>query len=385
MVAITSITGQQGWAFVPDPLPPLIQIDATLGRQAEAAAMALGMLSGFGAFVPDAESLVQNPFQLLNQSFVRREALASSRIEGTRAEFDQLVLFEADPDRTDPDIQEVRNYIRALETGWNRPSDRPISTSFIMELHQQLMTGVRGQTKQPGGLRPIPVLIGGPADDILGARFVPPPPGEVRRLLDDLTTYIATPGDLPALIRLALVHYQFEAIHPFLDGNGRLGRLLLPLLLKSWGVLDRPLLYLSAYFEQHRDQYIDLLFAVSQRGAWNEWIGFMLTAVETQARDAVRRGHALLQLRERYRSEYRTVRRGNVLPVLDSLFARPTITISAAARSAGVSFSTASAIINLLVEDGILMEQPSKGRSRVFLAPSILSAIVGGESASGDR
>lgn len=356
---------------MPHPLPPDITMDAELTDLHDRAVHALGVLNGLGRMLP-------NP-HLLIQPFVRREALASSRIEGTRAEYDQLILFEAahtDVD-TEPDIREVVNYIQALGAGWNRAPERPISLSLVRELHQQLMSGVRGTNKHPGSLRPIPVLIGGPRDDLIGARFVPPPPSEVPGLLDDLVRFILAPSHLPALVRLALVHYQFETIHPFEDGNGRLGRLLMPLVLKDWKLLEQPILYLSEYFERHRDAYIDHLYTVSQRGAWREWIIFTLLAVEFQARDAVDRGHALLRLRENYRARYQRGTSIKVLPILDRLFELPSITVTDAGTAADITFSAASRNIDRLVSDGILIEWTGQRRNRVYLAPEILDAILG--------
>lgn len=371
MVAISSQSGRDGWAYVPDALPPHIDIDAELTILHDRAVHALGVLNGLGRMLP-------NP-HLLIRPFVRREALASSRIEGTRAEYDQLILFEAsqaDSDST-PDVQEVVNYMHTLVAGWNRPSERSISTSLIQELHQQLMSGVRGSARNPGRLRRIPVLIGGPLDDLLRARFVPPPPADVPGLLDDLVRFISAPHHLPALVRLALIHYQFETIHPFEDGNGRLGRLLMPLILNSWGLLEEPLLYLSEYFEEHRDAYIDHLYTVSQRGAWNDWIAFTLTAVETQAQDAVERGHALLRLREEFRSRYQRASNARVLPILDRLFELPSITVSDAAAVADITYSAALRNVNRLVDDGILVEWTGQRRNRIYLAPQILAAILG--------
>lgn len=371
MVAISSANGEAGWAYIPYPLPPSIVMDAELTVLHDRAVHALGILNGLGRMLP-------NP-RLLIRPFVRREALASSRIEGTRAEYDQLILHEVVHSEAaiQPDVQEVVNYMQALDAGWNRPSGRPISVSLIRELHQQLMSGVRGATKHPGSLRSALVLIGGPHDDLLRARFVPPPASQIHALLEDLSRFISEPSHLPALVRLALAHYQFETIHPFEDGNGRLGRLLMPLMLETWGLMEQPLLYLSEYFEQHRDAYIDHLYAVSQRGAWNEWIAFTLNAVRTQALDAVERGQALLQLREDYRARYQRGRSARVLLILDRLFELPTITVTDAATAAGVTFKAASRNVEQLVSDGILVEWTGQRRNRVYLATGILATILG--------
>ncbi len=346
-------------------------MDIELASVAEQAALALGRLSQLGRMLP-------NPTLLIGP-FIRREALASSRIEGTRAEFGELVLAETSSEAKDnnPDIQEVLNYVRALESGWNRPPERPFSTNFMMELHQQLMDGVRGQNKNPGRLRPMEVLIGGPNDDLVRARFVPPPAAEVRHLLDDLSAFIENPPPLPALIRLALIHYQFETIHPFEDGNGRLGRLLMPLVLGKWGLLDQPLLYLSEYFEARRDEYIDHLLAISQKGVWRDWIVFTLKAVETQPDDAVSRGHLLLEMRETLRAQYQAGSSGKILTIIDNLFANPAITIHQAMDVADLGYSQAGSLIRTLQSDGVLIEATGRKRNRTFLAPAIVQAILG--------
>lgn len=373
MVAVTSVRGQAGWAFVPDPLPPDVQIDSELAKAAESAGIALGNLNGLGRMLP-------NPL-LLIRPFVGREALASSRIEGTRADFNQLVLVQAGRAdvEADPDIQEVTNYIQALMAGWSRPRERPFSAGYITELHHLLMTGVRGQHKNPGELRTVQVIVGGPMDDLARARFVPPPPNDVRDLLEDLTRFITADTCFPALIRLALIHYQFETIHPFLDGNGRLGRLLMPLILNTWKLLDYPLLYLSEYFERHRDEYIDRLFAVSQQGAWKEWILFTLRAVEHQSNESFARSKYLLGVREQLRTQYQTRRSGHILTVIDRLFERPAITYQDVVELTGVAFNTARTIIQGLVSDEVLVEATGRKRNQVFLAPQIYSAIVGTE------
>lgn len=370
-VRVTGRGGKAGWAFIPDDLPPDDDfVDLEIASAAERAGIALGNLNGSGR-------MLRNPTLLL-QPFMRREALASSRIEGTRAEFDQLILFEAaDPGTPqDPDIQEVTNYLHTVYSGWQRPRERPFSTGFIMELHQQLMDGVRGSTKGPGVLRPNQVMIGSGGDDISNARFVPPPPEEVRELLERLCDYIVAPSKLPALVRLALIHYQFEAIHPFQDGNGRLGRILMPLILGEWQMLDLPLLYLSEYFEDHRSEYVDALYAVSQRGAWKEWVLFTLLAIEHQSCDAMIRSQYLLTLREDLREKYQAGKSTNTLRIVDLLFEMPAVTISRAATYLDITNPAASRIVGQLVEDGVLEEVTGFRRNRIFVARGIVAAMT---------
>lgn len=371
LVALAPGPGDHALAYMPDLLhaAPGPDIAPDLLALHEQAMFALGDLNGLGRRLP-------NP-NILIRPFVGREALSSTRIEGTRADYGQLVLFEADPIAPTDDIREVINYIHALDIAWQRPPDRPVSVSFIRELHQALLHDVRGGARNPGTLRAIPVWIGAPHDTIATARFVPPPPTEISGLLNDLVDYLSAPPALPSLLQLAIIHYQFETIHPFEDGNGRLGRLLIPVLLHEWGYLRQPLLYLSAYFEDHRGDYIDLLFGVNQRGEWEAWLSFFLTAIKAQAEDAVVRGNALLDLRERYRQRYQTGQTARILPILDRLFERPTITVSEAAQAAAITFTAANRNIARLVNDGTLVEQTSRQRNRIFLAPEIMATILG--------
>lgn len=367
LVELPSRSGQTALAFVPNSLPARIQIDAEISKAAERAALAIGNLNGSALILP-------NP-TLLYRPFLRREAIASSRIEGTRAEFGQLVLFEAKDDRTpDADIAEVQNYLQALQAGWSKPEERPFSVGLVMELHQQLLSGVRGSTLKPGQLRTVPVHISGM--DLVSARFVPPPPEFVRDLLGNLFAYIADGDDLPPLARLAVIHYQFETIHPFMDGNGRTGRLMMPLLLREWGYLELPILYLSEYFEEHRETYIDLLLSVSQKGAWKEWILFVLTGIERSAREAMYRGRDLIALRESLRVRYGQGRQaGTILQIIDGLFESPAITMKRAANLAGITPQGVRKVFDRLIADGVLEEVDPSARPRIYAAPEIIAAM----------
>jgi Fic family protein len=287
------------------------------------------------------------------------------------------VLFEASQEDEDltPDVREVSNYIRALEYGWTQISYRPISMGLIREMHSILMDGVRGHHLKPGEFRDDQNYIGTLGDTAATARFVPPPPSFVESLMHDLESYIADSARL-SLIRLALIHYQFEVIHPFFDGNGRLGRLLVTLLLGAWNLLDQPMLYISTYLEAHRDEYQQRLSAVSKQDDWHAWISFFLTAIETQAEDGAHRGHTLLKLREDYRNEYqRGKSSGAVLVTIDALFERPSITINEAASLLNLTYSGAKKVVNRLVDDQLLVEATGRTRNRVFIAPDILRAI----------
>lgn len=258
------------WAFVPTPLPPQIGWDLELSSTLADASLALGELAGLGRTMP-------NP-QLLIAPFLRREAVLSSRIEGTQAgvtnvyayEAGQLVLPGIMPEVPQSDVQEVFNYVRALEYGIERVKTFPLSLRLLRELHNILMESVRGSRLDPGMFRRRQNWIGGSLYDPSDANYVPPPVHEMQQSLDDLEKYLHTESSLPPLLRIGLIHYQFEAIHPFLDGNGRIGRLLITLLLIEWKLLPFPLLYLSAFFERHRQAYCDCLQSVSERGAWHE-------------------------------------------------------------------------------------------------------------------
>jgi Fic family protein len=359
-----------GVAFEPYPLPPKLNIDAELARMIGATERILGRLDGRGHGLT-------NPY-ILVQPFLRREALASSRIEGTTAVIEDVLRFEAgEPQTKNPDdVQEVINYLNALRYGLMRPEERPFSLGFLNELHQLLLDDVRGQDRHPGALRKIQVVIGRPGSDIATARFVPPPPTIIQGLLDQLIEWLAVEDDYPELIRLALLHYQFETIHPYEDGNGRLGRLLITLMLKEWGIMEFPLLYLSEYFEQNKPQYLDHLLAVSQRGAWNEWIKFFLGAVQNQASDALQASTRLIELRETYKGRYQQGRpQAHILNVIDQLFENVVVAVSRLSDHFDVRQEQIQRAINTLVEDGLIRELTGKRRDRLYASPEILSVL----------
>src|SRR5436309_5025335 len=320
-------TAQDYWAFVPQPLPPALEIDWDLANTLSEADRSLSELSGVARTLP-------NP-HLLIAPFVRREAVLSSRIEGTQAGFSDLLFFEAAPSAKPPieDVKEVANYVSALEHGLARLKDLPVSLRLIREMHERLMHGVRGDTMTPGEFRRSQNWIGPPGCTLADAAFVPPPVAEMTQALRDFEKYLHEPPVLPPLVRLALIHYQFEAIHPFLDGNGRIGRLLITLLLCAEGLLPQPLLYLSAYFERHRLEYYRLLLAVSQSGGWSEWICFFLRGVAEQSNDAIRRSDRLLQLMQDYRERLQSARTSALLlQLVDRLFMTPATTVARTAE-----------------------------------------------------
>lgn len=360
------------WAFMPPPLPPDIQLDLDLVRRMSAADRALGLLAG-------AAQTLRNP-HLLSRTLLRREAVLSSRIEGTRASLSDLVLFEAEANTANDggDVGEVYNYVQAVGHVLDPERRLPLSVSLLREAHSILLTGVRGGYATPGEFRRSQNWIGPPGCTLDGATYVPPPPERLWDCLDPFEKDLYAEQPLPPLLAVASLHYQFEAIHPFVDGNGRVGRLLVVLLLSDWGLLPEPLLDLSAYLEPRRDEYYARLLAVSTDGDWHGWLRFFLTAVERQANDAVARAQRLHALRDEYRASVATARSSALLGVLtDALFERPALTIPHAAKLLDVTHRTARLNIGKLVDAGILIEVGERARNKLFLAPGVLRAVEG--------
>ncbi len=371
--------GENYWAFLPNPLPPDLKWDNLLIRTLSKADRAFGELIRLGASM-------SNPYLLLSP-LIRREAVLSSRIEGTRANLNDLYVYEARqlmlpgiPDSEEDelrDTKEVFNYVRALEHGIERLKTYPLNLHFIRGLHQILMEGVRGKDKNPGEFRSIQNMIAGPGESLEEARYIPPPPEELPQALEQFEAYLNTEGEYPPLVRLALLHYQFEALHPFIDGNGRVGRLLITLTLHTLEPMFQPMLYLSAYFENYRREYIDGLLSVSRDGNWRDWIIFFLRGVETQSREAVQKSRNLQDLQNDYRAraEHAHPRTTIPLQIIDLLFDKPFITIRTISNYFGVAYQTASNNVNRLVEMEILRQSGRKERDRIFYAPEILEII----------
>ncbi len=364
---------QQGrtvyWAFVPAPLPPSFNYTTRLIRILSEANRAIGELAGLGR-------TLHNPW-LLIRPFLRREAVLSSRIEGTEADLTAVYAYEAGVRHgLPPDVREVHNYVRALEYGLERLQELPVSLRLIREMHAILMEGVRGERAKPGEFRRRQNWIGPPGCSLEEATFVPPPPGEyLERALNAWEKYLHAKNEHPDLVRLAFIHYQFEAIHPFLDGNGRLGRLLLILLLVDWKILPLPLLYLSAYFERHRDAYYDRLLRVSTHGAWEEWVTFFLQGVVEQAQDALWRVKRLQDLRLAWRAQMSSKRASiNLLYLIDVLFQSPEITPKEAASKLGITVQATRKLIRKLVNAGLLTPVGNK-RQRRYRAEAILEIL----------
>lgn len=366
------------WAFVPDPLPPSLALDLPLQRLLSEADRAIGELAGLARRLP-------NP-HLLVQPFIRREAVLSSRIEGTEADIQDVYAYEAGQlelpgvstragggDKAPSnDVIEVMNYIRALDLGLERVQETPVNRWLIRELHTHLMAGARGEEANPGQFRRRQNFIGVPGSRIEQARFIPLPPAHLDEALEQFERSL-TVDDYPPLIRLALMHYQFETIHPFVDGNGRIGRLLISLLLCSWQLLPLPLLYLSAFFERNRPDYYNLLRAVSERGAWNEWISFFLSGVIEQAVDATTRAQQLQDLQERWRQQLTQGRSTALqLTLVDDLFVTPIVSIKSVQVRLNVTYRTARLAVLHLVEAGILHQMTSGPYSRFFVADRVI-------------
>jgi cell filamentation protein, protein adenylyltransferase len=361
-------TPQGYWAFVPNPLPPKLEINWELAGNISEADRALSELAGVARTLP-------NPHLLIGP-FIRREAVLSSRIEGTQAGLSDLFFFEASQSATPqtPDVYEVANYVNALEYGLARLKDLPVSLRLIREMHESLMKEVRGETMTPGEFRRSQNWIGPPGCVLMDATFVPPPVDEMTVALGELEKYLHTPSSLPPLVRSSLVHYQFEAIHPFLDGNGRIGRLLLTLLLCAERLLPQPLLYLSAFFERNRQDYYRLLLSVSQAGTWIEWITYFLRGVAEQSQDAVKRANRLMDLREAYRTKLQSARASALLlQLVDELFSIPAVTIPGMTKRLKVTPRSAQLNVDKLIESGILREVTGRQRNRIFVAPEIVN------------
>jgi len=358
----------QGYAaFIPAPLPPKLVYDDKLVLALSRADAALSELSGLGRQLP-------NP-HLLIAPYVRREAVLSSRIEGTRASLSDILLDEiqSSAPKEDADVREVRNYVTALEYGIKRLPDLPLSLRLVREIHERLMKGVRGEYATPGEFRRSQNWIGPSGSTPSTAPYVPPPPDEMMKALGEWELFLHQRGAMPDLVQCALMHEQFEAIHPFLDGNGRIGRLLITFFLMERERLSQPLLYLSAYIEAHRQEYYDLLQRVRTHGDWPAWLHYFLAGVTETARDAVSRAGELMDLREQFRKKLSD--KFKSLALLDALFVNPYITVARAEKILRVSNPTARQTVGILEENGMLEEVSGRKWNRLYLARPIMSVI----------
>lgn len=365
-------------AFVPHPLPPTPALDLTGARAQllEQATLAVGRLDAISTLLPDPH--------LFLYTYVRREAVLSSQIEGTQSSLSDLLLFELDeaPGVPFDDVQEVSNYIAALEHGMNRLQEGfPLCNRLLREMHAHLMKGARGNDKAPGEFRRSQNWIGGTRPG--NARFVPAPPQEVASCMAALEAFFHNTDDgLPTLVRAALAHVQFETIHPFLDGNGRLGRLAIALLLHHGGLLQQPLLYLSLYLKQHRPVYYELLGRVRTHGDWEAWVDFFLEGVQQTAAGAVSTAQRLVVLfaQDTQRVQAEAASAPRVLQVLGCLRQRPVSALKAVASASGLSFPTAAKAMQTLIDLGLVHELTGQRRNRVFVYSAYLAILnEGGE------
>ncbi|KAB2910947.1 MAG: Fic family protein [Dechloromonas sp.] len=355
-------------AFHPSPLPPEIVWTPTLVRALSHADRLLGRLAGEGRRLP-------NP-HLLIRPFVQREAVYSSRIEGTQATLGELLAADAGviPERSPEDLREVGNYVTALEHGLKRLEALPLSLRLVRELHEKLMTGVRGDHATPGQFRRTQNWIGRPGCTLAEASYVPPPPAD---LLDHLGRWEEFLHDesVPPLVHAALMHYQFEAIHPFIDGNGRVGRLLITLSLCARGVLTEPLLYLSAFFEATRNDYYDGLRAISERGDWAGWLEYFFNGVARQSEDALSRAERINQQLADWRVAFAGSGSKVPLQLIDLVGSNPFLTPRETERRLGVAYNTVMRAITALEEGGVLTKVGESKRDRVFCARAILDIL----------
>lgn len=372
---ITSVTGETVKAYIPVPLPPYPPVD--LGRlhgRIERADRAVGRLDGLSSLVPDTN--------LLLYSYVRKEAVLSSQIEGTQSSLSELLLFEnsAAPGVPVDDVEEVSNYVAAMQHGLRRMRNGfPLSLRLIREMHAILLRGGRGSNKTPGEFRRSQNWIGGTRPD--NALFVPPPPNRLMECLDPFEKFLHDKSEsLPLLVRLGLIHVQFESIHPFLDGNGRLGRLLITLLLCEKKALREPLLYLSLYFKTHREHYYDLLQRVRIEGDWEDWLAFFLEGIESTAGEvskAVRKSLALFTA-DRKRIAALGRASSSALRVQEYMQKRPIANIGAMSKALSLSVPTVTAALRHLSRLGIAKELTGGKRSRVFSYSKYLAMVAAG-------
>lgn len=360
-------------AFVPSAFPPEDLALQNLGGLLEKATLALGRLVGSAQILPNPDLFVL--------MYVRREAVLSSQIEGTEASLVDLLEYEAQLERAERrvDVHEIANYVAALRFGIQRVEKLPLSLRLIREIHEGLMTGVRGgeRSKTPGEFRASQNWIGGPSPAT--ARFVPPPVPEMKRCLDELERFLHDESDLPLLVRVGLAHAFFETIHPFLDGNGRVGRLLITFFLVHEAVLQEPILYLSIFFKRHRQEYYDRLQAIRERGDWEGWLAFFLEGVAMVSTEATETARRIVELRQEMQEKIRANlgrRAGSALTLLEALFQQPIVNVAAVQRITMLSQPAANALTNALEAEGLLVEITGKKSYRVFRFEPYLSLFA---------
>ncbi len=362
-------------AFIPNPLPPNppVKIEGDLQNLLSKADMSLARLDGLGYFLPNSSLFIA--------MFVKKEALLSSQIEGTQASLEELFEFESgeNPDNIN-DVAEVVNYIKALNYGIDRLTDFPMSLRLIKEIHLILLEGARGGEKTPGEFKKSQNWIGPAGCALTDARFVPPPPFEAEAAMGALELYLHQPLQLPVLVNCALIHFLFETIHPFLDGNGRLGRLLITFYLQWQGVMKKPLLYLSYYFKKYRQEYYDRLNMVRDDGDFEQWIAFFLKGVVMTADSAVETARQIMELQTAHRNLLWQKKLSSPLAVgiLEKLYYTPYISVNDIARDFSISYQSASTLVSQLEVIGILREITGRKRDKRYIYSDYLHILEEG-------
>jgi Fic family protein len=361
-------------AFIPAPLPPdpPIAFDSEMSKLLSEADVNLGRLDGVSSLVPNPDLFVA--------MYVRQEALLSSQIEGTECSLEEVLQFEAGPQGTErlKDIAEVVNYVHAMNYGLKRLADFPLSLRLIREIHQKLLTGVRGNEREPGEFRRSQNWIGPPGATLADATFVPPPVHEMRIALDNFEKFLYQTESLPPLIHFGLAHAQFETIHPFLDGNGRVGRLLITFLLCHRQILQRPMLYLSHFFKLHRQEYYDRLMAVRTDGNWEGWLKFFLRGVAQVSSSGTEKAHAILRMQE----EHRDLVLGKVSNaalghrLLHFLLQQPIISVRLVEKHLDCAFATANKLVEQFNGLGLLTEKTGGQRNRQYAYQPYLALFI---------
>ena len=370
-------------AFIPAPLPPdpPLEYSGALQTALSVADRNIGRLDALASILPNPDLIVA--------MYVRHEAVLSSQIEGTQSTLEDVLAYEADAQREDTpkDVEEVVNYVRAMNHGLERLPHLPLSLRLLREIHAELMKGVRGGGKSPGEFRTSQNWIGGRDTTLRDAAFIPPPPHALMATLGQLETFLHDARDtVPLLIRCGLAHAQFETIHPFLDGNGRVGRLLITLMLCEERALSRPLLYLSLFLKAHRAEYYDRLTAIRQHGHWEPWLLFFLRGVSTTALAATQTARDIIALRDAHRAI--VAKNAKALTLLDHLFRSPTVSVNSVAKRMGCTFPTASRLVNDFASHGWLVEMTGNYRNRLWryqpylelFHREALDALVGAEA-----
>jgi len=360
------------WAFIPNPLPPdglnIFTVDFV--NTLSEADRGIGALKSLSRLIP-------NP-NLLIAPFIRKEAVQSSRIEGTQASLTDIFYYEASKEKPKySDVLEVLNYIKAMNYGFSRIKELPMSLRLIREIHLKLMEGVRGEIMNPGEFRNSQNWIGPPGCTLNDATYVPPPVDEMNELLNQLEEFFYSKDSIPPLVKCALIHYQFEAIHPFLDGNGRIGRLLITFYLYEKGFLYYPILYLSDFFERNRDAYYNHLLEVSRSGNWTDWLKFFIRGVSEQSKLAEEAGHNILNLQKEYRQllQIESVP-SHAFQLLDMLFVNPFVSLNGISDYLKITWPTAKASVDKLIKLGLIKEISGRKRNRLYCAEKLLNIIT---------